>query len=307
MLDVSIIIVNWNTRDLLIKCLGLVYSTITGLSFEVIVVDNASTDNSVSAARKLFPGVQFIENTENSGFAQANNQAIEVSQGRFLLLLNTDTFVYEGAIKIMVTFMDAHPAVGAAGCRLYYEDGSLQRSCSSFPTVLTELWQILWLDRIFPSNRVFGTYMMTYWAMDDFREVDAVIGACMMLRQEAIKQVGLLDDQFFMYSEEVDLCYRLKQAGWKIYFVPNAEAIHLWGGSSHKIKRESFLRLYKSRVQFFRKHYGKFTTGIYKLLLLLSGLLRVTAGAVFLLIRRDQSKVHTYSNYLALVRYVWKF
>ncbi len=266
-MDLSIIIVNWNTRELLSKCLRLVYDTVTGLEFEVFVVDNASQDGSVAMVKELFPQVLLIENEENVGFARANNQAIKQSSGRYILLLNTDTFVREDAVERMVAFMDAHPEAGAAGCRLYYPDGKLQLSCNSFPTLFTEFCLAASLDRLFPRSPLFGRYKMSYWDFDEVREVDVVLGAFMIIRRQAIEQVGLLDETFFMYSEEVDWCYRIKKNGWKIYYVPYAEATHIWGGSSGQVRAEMLVEMYKSRIAFFQKYYGWISALALKLLL----------------------------------------
>jgi len=307
MKDLSVVIVNWNTCDLLAQCLQSIYDTVSDLDFETIVVDNASSDDSVAVVRGRFPQVHIIANPRNVGFGRANNQAADLAKGRYLLLLNPDAFVHEGTVNHLVNFMDAHPDAGAAGCRLFYEDGTLQRSCAAFPTVATELWTALWLDKLFPTHPVFGKYQMTYWDMDDVREVDSLLGACLILRREAIEETGLFDEQFFMYSEEVDLCMRLKRAGWKIYFVANAEATHIWGGSARRIQTESFLRLYKSRVLFFRKHYGRFTTLLYKLVLLLGSLLRIMVGPIFFIARRDEEVIRKSRNYWLLLRFVWAF
>lgn len=305
--DLSIIIVNWNTRVLLNRCLQLVYQTVKRLDFELIVVDNASTDDSLPMLRRDYPQVRLIENRENVGFARANNQAAAIAQGRYLLLLNTDTFVHEGTVETLVEHMEQHPDTGAAGCRLFYEDGTLQRSCSAFPTISTELWQSLWLDRLFPKHPVFGKYMMTYWDLDRLQEVDCVLGACMLIRTEVVKKIGLFDEQFFMYSEEVDFCYRLKQAGWKVRFVPEATAIHIWGGSTYKVPTETFLRLYKSRVVFFRKHYGRLVTALYKLILFFSSAVRSGLGSVAYFLFRKQNVARNSKNYWMLFRSVWAF
>jgi GT2 family glycosyltransferase len=306
MTDLSIVIVNWNTRDLLARCLQAVNDTTRDLDFETIVVDNASSDDSVAMVEELYPQVRVVANSENVGFGRANNQAVSWARGRYLLLLNPDAFVHEGTVERLVGFMDAHPDAGAAGCRLFYEDGTLQRSCAAFPTVATELWAALWLDKLFPAHPVFGKYLMTYWDMGDVREVDSLLGACLILRREAIDKTGLFDEQFFMYSEEVDLCMRLKRAGWKIYFVADAEATHTWGGSARKIQAESFLRLFKSRVLFFRKHYGRSTAWLYKLVLLLRSFLRVAVGSTLFIVRKDE-QVIKFRNYRLLLRCVWTF
>jgi GT2 family glycosyltransferase len=301
--DLSIIIVNWNTQDLLDRCLKAIYSTLSSLSAEVIVVDNASTDGTQDFVRRDYPQVKLIVNKQNLGFARANNQGLRLAQGRYHLLLNTDAFVHQGALKTMVRFMDEQPEAGAAGCRLYYEDGSLQRSCTSFPTLSTELWQAFWLDRLFPASPTFGKYWMTYWEFNDTREVDSIIGAFMMLRPEAISEVGGFDPGFFMYSEEVDLCYRLKQRGWKVMFTPKATATHIWGGTSKRIPEETtFLRLYGSRMHFFRKHYGLAAASLFKVILLVGSLVRVFGGSAVFLMRRNINTLRVTRNYLALLR-----
>lgn len=305
MLDLSVIIVNWNTRDLLLKCLACVYKAQGPLAMEVIVVDNHSDDDSLIAARRSFPQTQLIENPANLGFAKANNQGIRLAQGRYVLLLNSDAFVHEETLNGMVQFMDLHPDSGAAGCRLYNENGSLQRSCYAFPTLLTELWQLTWLDRLFPQSCTFGKYRMSYWDMADSRPVDAVMGACLILRKEALDQIGLLDEQFFLFSEETDLCYRLKQAGWLVRYFPQASAIHLWGGSSEQGSQETFLHLYRSRVLFFRKHYGKWKTRLYKTELFLGSLLRVILAGFSGMLHGDDREARKGEHYNRLLHTLW--
>ncbi len=305
--DVSIVIINWNTSLLLSRALECIYNTVQRTAYEVLVVDNASADGSVDLIESQFPQVRLIENQENVGFARGNNQAAKLAQGRYFLLLNPDAFVHEGAVDRLVDFMDTHPEAGAAGCKLFYEDGVLQRSCTAFPTLSTELWTALWLDRLFPRHPVFGRYLLGYWDMNDVREVDSLLGACLILRQVAVKETGLFDERFFMYSEEVDLCWRLKRAGWKIYFVPTAKATHVWGGSARIIQAETFLRLYKGRVLFFRKHYGRFVTLLYKLVLLLSSVLRIILGLVLVVIHRDEDVIRRFTNYWRLFWHLWAF
>jgi len=279
MYDVSIVIVSWNTRALLARCLQSVFDTTSNLDFEVIVVDNASTDGSQDMVQQWFPNVHLIANKENLGFAKANNQAIRRSQGRHVLLLNSDAFVRENTIERMVAFMDAHPRAGMAGCKLLYEDGRLQPSCYTFPTLFTEFCIATRLDRLLPKSPLFGKYRMTYWDYGDVREVEVIVGAFMMVRATAIDEVGLLDESYFMYSEEVDWCYRFKRNGWKIYFYPHAEAVHLWGGSSKQVPVETLIRMYRSRVAFFRRYYGKCSVSLLKLIIGFNCLLRVGPGA----------------------------
>jgi GT2 family glycosyltransferase len=281
MLDLSIIIVNWNARELLAKCLGCVESTVKKVNYETIVVDNHSSDGSQDMVRAQFPNVKLIENSDNKGFAAANNQGIQISQGRYVLLLNSDAFVKENTLDTMVAFMDEHPEAGMAGCKLLYEDGSLQPSCNSFPTLATEFYTALGLDKLFPNSREFGKYAMGYWDYSEMREVDVLMGAFMIVRKTAIDQVGMMDASYFMYSEEVDWCFQFKKSAWKIYFYPFVEAVHLWGGTSKQVRVEMFVQMFRSRVKFFRKNYGATSAMLLKLILGFYALIRVVPGAVY--------------------------
>lgn len=301
MIDLSIVIVNWNTRDLLAQCLHSVYNTTSNLDFEVIVVDNASTDGSLEMVRQEFPDVSLIANTENLGFAKANNQAIRRSQGRYVLLLNSDAFVRENTIECMIDFMDGHPEAGMAGCKLLYEDGRLQPSCSTFPTLFTEFCIATGLDKLFPKSPLFGKYRMTYWDFDDVREVDVVLGAFMLVRATATDEVGLMDERYFMYSEEVDWCYRFKEKGWKIYFYPDVEAVHLWGSSTKQVEVEMLMQLYRSRVEFFRKFHGKRSATLLKVIIGLNCLLRIGPGA-WLYKTDNPGTRHKYKAFWQLLR-----
>lgn len=252
-LDLSIIIVNWNTRDLLANCLQSVYDTVRGLAFEVIVVDNASTDGSAEMVRERFPQVRLIENTENVGFAKANNQAMKESSGRYVILLNSDTLVQPDALATLVAFMDDHPEAGACGPCLLNADGSLQPSCHPFLTAEREFWRLVFLDRFMRR----ASYPIHRWGLTRPRKVDVIKGACLALRQESLFQVGLFDERYFIYSEEMDLCYRLCQAGWCIYWVPEARVVHFGGQSTRQEADEMYIYLYRSKAQFQRKFWGE--------------------------------------------------
>lgn len=232
----NVIIVNWNTRAYLDRCLASLSLASEGVEVDVWVVDNASGDGSPGMVKEKYPAVHLIENMENLGFVKANNQVFLLTGAEYILLLNSDAFLQPGTLKRMLEVMQTYPDTGAVGCQLLNEDGNLQPSCYSFPTLATELWQTLWLDRLFPKSRIFGKYLMTYWGMDDFRKVDVVMGAVMLVRRKALNGEMLFDDNFFMYSEEVDLCYRLDKGGWAVRYVPDARATHIWGGSSNKVK-----------------------------------------------------------------------
>lgn len=304
MLDLSIIIINWNTRDLLARCLGCIESTVKKINLETYVVDNHSTDGSQEMVRRDFPAVKLIANPDNVGFARANNQAMQRAQGRYVLLLNSDAFVKENTLNYMIQFMDEHPDAGMAGCKLLYEDGSLQHSCFTFPTLATELFIALGLDKLFPKSKLFGKYAMTDWDYNDTRPVDVIMGAFMLVRADVIATIGMMDESFFMYSEEVDWCYRFKQAGWKVYFCPDVETVHVWGGSSQAVAVETLQRLYRARVQFFRKHYGRLSALLFKLIIVFYVLLRVGPGALYYLTRNNPDLQQKHYAFRQLLRAV---
>jgi GT2 family glycosyltransferase len=256
MIDVSIIIVNWNTRDILRDCLSSVFKQTKGIEFEVILVDNASTDGSAEMVRVEFPKVILIVNSTNRGFAVANNQGLGIAEGRYVLLLNSDTIVISDALTKVVAFADAHPQVAVVGCRILNSDGTLQQTCFMFPSVLNMLLSTTYLYKLFPRSRFFGREQMTWWNRDNTMEVDVVTGCFMLVRREAIDQIGLLDEQFFMYAEETDWCYRFKKAGWNVLFTPNAQIIHFGRQSSKQVPFEMTLQLKGSILRFIDKHYS---------------------------------------------------
>ena len=283
MLDLSIIIVNWNANDLLKKCLQHIDSTTKAITYETIVIDNNSGDGSQHMVKTGFPTVTLIENKHNVGFASANNQGIAVSKGRYILLLNSDAFVGQNTLDAMVAFMDDHPEAGMSACKLLYEDGSLQRSCYAFPSLATEFYIAVQLDKLFPKSHEFGKFAMSYWDFNDVRAVDAVMGAFMLVRREVIEQVGGMDESYFMYSEEIDWCYRIKQQGWEILFNPDVQTVHLWGGSSQRVRTEMLIQLYRSKVAFFRKNYGALQANLLKLVIGFGCVLRIGPGTVYYL------------------------
>ena len=289
--DLSIAIPSWNTRELLRQCLESVRRSSSGLSVETIVVDNASSDGSADMVAAEYPQAKLIRNRTNVGFAAACNLAFKLSSGRHFLLLNTDTILLDQALKSLVDFMDAHPGVGAAGCRLLNRDGTLQRSCSCFPSLLTELLDALYLSKLFPKSRLFGKYSMTYWDFDEVREVDFVGGSCLIVRREAISQVGLLDESFFMYTEEADWCYRLRQHGWLVYYYPGARAIHLGGESAQQCGKDMHLHLYAGRNLFIRKHRGRSAAAAHRSIVALGAMGRLPVYAARRVLHRDGAQV----------------
>ncbi len=293
-MDLSVITINWNTRDLLCQCLDSLTQKVEGIEMEILVVDNGSTDGSVAAVRGKFPGVRLIENPLNLGFAKANNYALSVSKGRYFLLLNPDTEVKDEAIPQMVSFMNAHPEAGLVGAQLLNADGSKQNSIANFPSLATELLNKSLLRWLFPEKFP--------GKETDYRspvEVDSVIGACMLVRREAVEQVGLLDEEYFLFLEETDWCYRIKKAGWKIYHIPQAEVFHLQGKSAEAEKGKARIEYSRSRYHYFRKNRGSFQSSVLLIGLIIKlsvELVFATIACVFTLfmVKKWRTKLSTY-------------
>lgn len=250
-MDLSIVIVNWNTRELLLDCLSSVYATVRALRFEVFLVDNASSDGSVAAVQAQYPQVRVIQNEKNLGFAAANNKALRIMQGKYALLLNTDTVLTEGAVASLFAYLENHDAVGMACGQLLNADGSRQNSIANFPGVLgllcNETILRLLFSRKFPSKR------------QEYRapiEVESCIGACLMVRKVAMEAVGLLDERYFFFMEETDWAFAMHRAGWKSCFVPEARIYHLQGQSAGD-NIQARIMFYRARYQYFRKWHGR--------------------------------------------------
>lgn len=266
MIDLSIVILNWNVRDLLDRCLASLRSERHVL--EIIVVDNASHDDSVAMLRAKYPRVKLIANAENRGFTGGNNQGIEASRGRCVMVLNPDTEVLGDALDQVVIYLDEHPDVGAIGPQLLNPDRSIQSSRRRFPTLATAFFESTWLQGIAPQR------ILTHFYMDDVpvspaHEVDWLNGACTVFRRAVLDRVGLYDARnFFMYSEELDLCRRVKEAGWKIVYLPEAQVVHYVGKSSDQAVAARHVYFQTSKVRYFRKWHGTFQANILRLFLL---------------------------------------
>lgn len=265
MIDLSVVIVSWNVMALLERCLSSIYASLqnplrTGkqdtLQCEIIVVDNASTDGSPAMVRQRFPAVNLIVSDTNLGFTKANNVGIAHSSGRYLLLLNPDTEVLGNALRAMVSYMDQHPDVGALGPKLLFPDGHIQSSRRRFPTLATAFLESTILQQWFPHNRVLQRYYVQDRSDNEEQDVDWVTGACLLIRRQAWEHVGPLDEGFFMYSEELDWCRRLKKAGWRVAYIPWAEIIHHEGQSSSQVVPARHIYFQSSKVRYFRKHHG---------------------------------------------------
>ena len=251
--DLSIVIVNWNTRVLLDECLASLYRHSPACTWDVWVVDNASSDGSPAMVREKYPEVHLVENAGNVGFARANNQAARQCAGRFVLLLNSDAAATAGALNALVSLAQSRPQAGIIGARLVNPDGSFQASHTPFPTLWREFLILSGVGRL-----RYGRWFPSAGPLADSgpREVDYVEGACLLARRQAIDAVGGMDEGYFMYSEEVDWCMAMRKAGWQVWYQPDAEIIHHGGASSRNRRPEREADLYRSRVRFFRKWYG---------------------------------------------------
>jgi GT2 family glycosyltransferase len=253
----SVCIVNWNTRQDLEESLRSVLRADPELGIEVIVLDNASGDGSAEMVRQQFPQVALIESADNTGFARGYNRAASSATGRHLLILNPDTVVQRGALSRLVEFMDSHPEAGAAGPCVLNRDGSLQFSCRRFPRPMVGVLRNTVIGRLAPRNRFTREYLMQDWDHGSIRHVDWVSGAAMCIRREAWDQVGGFDEGFFMYAEDMDWCWRARQAGWKVYYVPDAVIVHRIGRSTDQRAIPMVIQFHRSAVRFYRKHYAR--------------------------------------------------
>lgn len=255
-MDLSIIIVNYNTKDLLMQTIQSIIDTSKNINYEIIVSDNNSTDGSIEMVKEKFPQVKLIENKENLGFPKGNNVAIRQSKGRYILLLNSDTVVLEDCLSKCIGYMDVSKNIGVLGCKVVLKDGSLDHACKrGFPTPEASLFYILKLHKFFPKVEKFNQYDLGCLDEDKVSEVDSLMGAFMILRREVIEKVGLLDEQFFMYGEDIDWCYRIKQAGWQVVYYPEAKIIHYKGASSRKKPYKTLYEFHRAMILFYNKHY----------------------------------------------------
>lgn len=270
--DLTISIVNYNTKDLVGECLNSIYKIKGKIEFEVIVIDNASSDGSAELIEKKFPEAKLIKNRQNLGFAKANNQAIKQSKGRYILLCNPDVVIRSNSLDKMIEFMETHQRVGALGCKILNPDQTVQTSNNNFPNLFTAFLHIFQLKKMVPNPRTrekigrrwkmlpgvtLREYFRVYWDSDRIREVEWATAACLLVRRETVKEVGLLDENFFMYYEDTDWCYRMQEKGWKIFYFPLFEVFHYVEKSSGEFNSKRFIEKYKSMHYYFWKHRGK--------------------------------------------------
>lgn len=318
-MKLSIIIVSWNVREDLIRCLRSIFENPPGCEFEVIVVDNASSDGTVETAKKDFPDIKVIANTTNVGFAAANNWGFQKAGGQYLLLLNPDTIVQGGALDILIRFMDDNPAVGACGPKLLNDDGTTQLSVRRFPTFRGALYRHTVLRNLGIFRKSYKNWLMKDFRYDNQADVEQLMGSALLVRRSAMEQVGPMDERFFMYYEEVDLCYRLKEAGWRIGFVPEATITHLGGRSAKQVPVERRAMMFTSMLAFFRKHRGSFQTTLFSVVfktgVVLAEVYKFVAGLLVYLYalaigngeRKDKSLAKIRNAAAFLANHTWQF
>lgn len=275
-MDLSIIVVNYNTKELLRQTIqsiidtagepcknnneveSFMYKPGQPLQYEIFVSDNGSKDGSIEMIKECFKEVKLIENNANIGFAKANNIAIKQSTGRYVLILNSDTVIKEHCLQKCIAYMDKHKDIGTLGCKLLLTDGNLDRACKrGYPTPEASLYYMLKLHKLFPQSKKFGAYQLNYLSDDEINEVDSLVGAFMIVSKEVCDKVGLLDETFFMYGEDIDWCYRIKEAGFKVVYYPKAFIIHHKRASSKKKRIKTIYEFHRAMYIFYNKHYKK--------------------------------------------------
>ncbi len=276
-MKLSVIIVSWNAKSYLLQCLESVFRQAPSDRLEVIVVDNASTDGSPEAVRRGYPEVKLICNASNDGFAKANNIGIAASSGDYLFFINSDVVVDDGCFEKLIQYMDAHADVGLLGPRIRNADGTLQRTFMGFPSLWNTLCRALALDSLFPHSRMFGSYFLTYWNGTDTRAVDVINGCFWMVRRSALSAVGLLDERFFMYGEDVDWCRRFASRDWKVVFFAGAEALHYGGASSANAPIRFDIEMQRANYQYWRKHHLRIQAYAFLLISVVQHAVRILA------------------------------
>jgi hypothetical protein len=278
--DLTVIIVSWNCKGLLHDCLHSLEAQTSRYTWRTVVIDNGSADGTVAHVRKSFPGVEAIENRLNNGFAAANNQVLTAPKSRYVMLLNPDTVVQPGALDGLVGFMEEHPGAWVAGPTILNPDGTLQRTGVRFPNTWNIFVEGIFLDRLFPRSRLFGRHRELYLDPTAPRQVDYLQGACLIVRSEAVRQVGSLDERFFLYFEETDWCYRMKAAGGEVWRTPRASVVHLGGGELGHYDERRVYHYNKSLLLFYNKHYAFYRSVLVRGVIALRSIIRFILWSV---------------------------
>lgn len=288
-MDLSIIIVSYNTKDLLRNTIKSVIDTVERISYEIIVVDNNSQDGSISMVKEEFPQVILIESGENLGFPKGNNLGIKRAKGRYILLLNSDTVVLHNTLDSCVEYMESNNHIGALGCKILLSSGKLDHACKrGFPTPEASFYYLLKLDKLFPKVKKFGEYRLSCIGEDDESEVDSLTGAFMMVSRKAIEKAGLLDESFFMYGEDLDWCYRIKEKGYKVFYYPKVSIIHYKGASSRKKRWKTLYEFHRAMIIFYNKHYRDKYNSLISLIVYIGIFLRLILALVLNLFKKGE-------------------
>ena len=305
--DLSIVIVNWNTRHVIVECLESVLANLGGLAAEIIVIDNASTDDSARVIVERFPQVRLIANIANRGFAAANNQGMHIARGRYVLLLNPDTVVLDDVFEKAIAYAQRHPDVGVVGCQVMESAETIQRTCFRFPSPLNTLMWVSGALAWFPKSRIAGRAAYGPWTRLNEREVDVVSGMFMLVRRQAIEQVGLMDEAYFVFAEEADWCYRFRSAGWRCVFAPVGRIMHVDGGSksTEQASVKMYVEIQKSLLLFHRKHLGWSRWVLSKFLFSTTMVTRLIWWTVWAAAGMGRQSQHKAKQSAAAVRYQW--
>lgn len=292
-IDISFIIVSWNAKAFLLSCLESIVRTVHDCAYEIIVVDNASDDGSPDAVEAAFPQVRVLRLEENLGFAAGNNRGIANSRGRWLCLVNSDVELLPGCVDGLLRVMEGGADIGLIAPRILNADRTLQRSCRRFPSLWHSFCSALGLSTIVPNSEFFGGTFMRWWPHDTQRDVDVVSGCFWFVRSEAMTRIGGLDEEFFMYGEDIDWCRRLHAQGWRIEFTPESEAIHHGGGSSRNQPLRFFMAQQEADLRYWSKHHGPFATSIRAGIMLLHQCVRIVAHcAIYPLRHHSRDEQH---------------
>ncbi len=300
--DLSVVVVSYNTKEFLLACLRSVEAHRGALKTETIVIDNASTDGSAEAVAAAFPETLLVRNDRNAGFAAAANEGLRRARGAILLLLNPDAEVRSGTLQAMAVFLREHPEAGAVGCRLVHADGTPQHSCSSFPNPLNFAVHAFLSYGLFQGRRTPLPWLQECWDHAATRAVDCVSGAALAIRREVLDEIGLLDERFFLYGEEKDLCWRIRSSGRKTFFLADAEAVH-HGGASSRQNPDSIAQLQRGQVLFLRKHYGLLRRALLRAILAAGMLQKFVLFQALGLVRRSEEARNRALRYRRAVRF----
>jgi len=289
-ISVSVIIVSWNAKAFLLECLESVFAQQLTQDLEVIVVDNASTDGSAEAVRDRFPSVSVLGQSSNLGFARANNIGIRTSRGEYLFLINSDVVVSQGCFATLLQFLTTNPGVGIVGPRIIGSDGCIQRSCMGFPNLWSVSARAVALDCLFPRSRVCGGLLLKPSLDDPTRSVDVINGCFWLIRRAAVQEVGLLDERFLMYGEDVDWCRRFHEHHWDVVFCSEADALHYGGASSANAPLKFYLEMQRANYQYWQKHHSALSSRLFLIVTLLHHVVRVVGRTFALLLPRMRQK-----------------